>query len=79
MAGNDLIGKEEYEEGDSRSRKSSQDQKRTAEYLLLNYPQDIRRNLKGLTLPEEEKNKSKSYGPSILNGNGFFFRVGIVD
>ena len=35
-------------------------EKETKEYLLLNYPQDIRKNLKDVQLPEDlEKQRSK--------------------
>jgi hypothetical protein len=35
-------------------KKRKKSEKETQEYLLLNYPQDVRKNLKGLTLPEDE-------------------------
>eukprot|EP00094_Tigriopus_californicus_P007637 TCALIF_07354-PA protein Name:"Protein of unknown function" AED:0.17 eAED:0.17 QI:0/0.75/0.8/1/0.75/0.8/5/166/792 len=36
--------------------RSPKDQRKTQEYLLLNYPRDVRRNLKDLVLPEDVKN-----------------------
>ncbi len=39
----------------SRKRSVKEEEDRKQEFLRLNYPQDIRRNLQGLTLPPEEE------------------------
>lgn len=53
----DTLATKEATDGDEAKEKKKKKKQSVAEkeeYLRLNYPQDVRRNLKGLTLPDDE-------------------------
>ena len=48
-----------------RKRSQQEEENRKQEFLRLNYPQDIRRNLQGLVLPEDDDHKVTKKGTRL--------------